>query len=62
MPHRQAVIITRTAAQNECNCQEAAATLMNQGWSSLHNFNIRYTDRPLRVVEDSLIAAARPEL
>ena len=62
MPHRQAVIITRTAAQDEYNCQMAAATLMNQSWSSQHNFNIWYTDRPLRVVEDSLLAAARPEL
>src|SRR5712671_3422911 len=35
----------RTAAQNEYNCRVAAATLMNQGWSSQHNFNIRCTDR-----------------
>jgi hypothetical protein len=49
MPHGQAVITTGTAAQNEYNCRVAAATLMNQGWSSQHHFNIMCTDRPVRL-------------
>jgi hypothetical protein len=55
MAHAQVVIITRTGEQNEQNCRVAAANQMNHRWSEQHNYNIRCSDHPVRVVEDTLV-------